>query len=100
MAQPLRYTRSMRRIGTLARPSILSIVILCAVLLSQTDCGSTAGSGGSGGGSGGGSAISIVPPSATLALGAMQQFQAVLTGASGAVTWQVNGVAGGNATAG
>ncbi len=46
-------------------------------------------------------AIAISPTSATLAAGATQQFQATVTGSTNtAVTWQVNGVAGGNTQSG
>jgi hypothetical protein len=45
--------------------------------------------------------ISISPASAAVPLGATQAFQAVVTGAPNAtVTWDVNGVVGGNATVG
>ncbi len=45
--------------------------------------------------------VSISPSHASLFLGETQQFQVTVTGASNAsVTWQVNGVAGGNAAAG
>jgi trimeric autotransporter adhesin len=45
--------------------------------------------------------VSVVPASATVALGLTQQFLATVTGASNTnVTWQVNGVTGGNATVG
>jgi hypothetical protein len=45
--------------------------------------------------------ILISPLSASLAAGAQQQFTATVTGSSNtAVTWQVNGMAGGNATVG
>ncbi len=45
--------------------------------------------------------VSVVPASATVAMGLTQQFLATVTGASNAnVTWQVNGATGGNATVG
>ncbi|MGH9453568.1 MAG: Ig-like domain-containing protein, partial [Terriglobia bacterium] len=45
--------------------------------------------------------ISISPGQATLATGAIQQFSATVTGASNtAVSWSVNGVAGGNSSVG
>jgi len=45
--------------------------------------------------------VAVVPGATTLAVGGTQQFAATVTGASNAaVTWQVNGVTGGNATAG
>ncbi len=46
-------------------------------------------------------AVTINPTSASVAVGATQQFTATVTGsANTAVTWQVNGVTGGNATTG
>ena len=45
--------------------------------------------------------VAIVPSSATIPAGSSQQFLATVTGASNtAVTWQVNGVTGGNTTVG
>ncbi|MBX7219057.1 MAG: DUF1800 family protein [Blastocatellia bacterium] len=45
--------------------------------------------------------VSLSPATATVQIGATQQFTATVTGtANSAVTWQVNGVTGGNATTG
>jgi hypothetical protein len=45
--------------------------------------------------------VSISPSAATVALGAAQKFQATVTGAQDAtVTWDINGVVGGNLTVG
>lgn len=45
--------------------------------------------------------VAVVPASATVATGSTQQFTSVVNGlGSSAVRWMVNGVAGGNATAG
>jgi len=45
--------------------------------------------------------VAVVPGATTLAVGGTQQFVATVTGAGNtAVTWQVNGVTGGNATVG
>jgi hypothetical protein len=45
--------------------------------------------------------VAVAPASATLSLGSTQQFQAAVTGAADTnVTWEVNGVAGGNVTVG
>ncbi|MFZ0521088.1 MAG: hypothetical protein WAL95_08700 [Candidatus Acidiferrales bacterium] len=45
--------------------------------------------------------VSVQPPTANLALGQSQQFQATVTGSSNdAVSWNVNGIAGGNSTSG
>ena len=61
-------------------------------------CGSGLGRSTGGGGS---VSVSVSPTSATVAPGATQQFQATVSGASDtSVTWQVNGVAGGNTSAG
>jgi hypothetical protein len=47
------------------------------------------------------SAVTITPSSASLAVGQQQQFTATVTGSTNpAVTWQVNGVVGGNTTTG
>src|SRR5262249_8330554 len=45
--------------------------------------------------------VSVTPPSATVRAGKSQSFTAAVTGTSNtAVTWSVNGVAGGNGTVG
>lgn len=44
--------------------------------------------------------ISVSPSTVTVLAGATQQFTASVSGSSGAVTWQVNGVTGGSATNG
>ena len=44
--------------------------------------------------------VSISPPSATVAAGATQQFTATTTPANSAVTWEVNGQAGGSSVLG
>src|ERR1700716_354387 len=45
--------------------------------------------------------VTVRPTSATVALGGTQQFQVVTSGAANtAVTWEVNGTSGGNATYG
>jgi hypothetical protein len=84
--------------------SIANVVRLgCVVLLSvglfvMIGCG-----GGSSGSGGSGSAItvSVSPTTANVAFGAQSQFTATVTGTSNtAVTWEVNGVAGGSSTDG
>lgn len=46
-------------------------------------------------------AVSVAPSTATIGLGATQQYTATVTGTTNtAVTWRVNGVVGGNATVG
>lgn len=81
------------------------------VLALQAGCGgggSGGGSAGSGGGSGGtgggqppGIAVSISPMEASPFLGESQSFTAVVTGTTNtALVWNVNGIAGGNATVG
>jgi hypothetical protein len=58
---------------------------------------------GGGSSSGGGNTItvSVSPPTVNVALGAQTQFTATVSGTSNtAVTWQVNGVAGGSSTTG
>jgi uncharacterized protein YjdB len=45
--------------------------------------------------------VSVSPPGASVALGAIQQFSATVTGNSNqSVTWDVNGIAGGSSTVG
>jgi len=79
------------------RLNLVSAILVGTILISQISCGST----GSSGGSGSGASITITPPIANLLLDATQQFQAVFTGtANSAVTWEVNGVVGGNAAVG
>ena len=59
------------------------------------------GAGSSSQGSSGGVSVSITPTSATVVVGQNEAFQATITGSMNtAVTWQVNGVAGGNSTNG
>ena len=81
-------------------PFFSALAIVCAFLL--TACG---------GGSGGGAtvtSVSITPTSATVALNQTAEFSATVnlsnssnnTGTSTAVTWEVNGFAGGNSTTG
>lgn len=44
--------------------------------------------------------VSVSPSSATLRIGHSHQFTAAVTGATGGVSWSVNGIAGGNAALG
>ena len=74
---------------------LLAILGLLASLISLSACG------GGGGGSSSKVAISISAPATTVATGATLQFSATVSGSSNtAVTWEVNGAAGGNATTG
>lgn len=86
-----------------------SILVLSATLL--VACGGGGGGGNTGGSSnnGGGStnttppavSVSVSPSSANVEIGATQQFSATVSNtANTAVSWQVNGTAGGNATVG
>ena len=53
------------------------------------------------GGTSGGVSVAITPTSATVVVGQNEAFQATVTGSTNtAVTWQVNGVTGGNSTNG
>ena len=47
-----------------------------------------------------GTTITVTPASASVRVGQMQTFAATVTGASGGVTWSVNGVAGGDGSVG
>jgi hypothetical protein len=59
-------------------------------------CGGATGSVGPGNIS-----VTVVPPTTSVSLGATQQFQATVVGASNTnVSWNVNGIAGGSATVG
>ncbi len=77
----------------------LSVVALFPLIIAA-GCGGN-GSGNNGTGPPPPIAVAISPASATLAAGATQQFQATVTGSTNtAVTWQVNGVTGGNSQSG
>jgi hypothetical protein len=79
---------------------LLATGTIAAVL---AGCSGGAGSGRSDANSGSGSAVSLTltPASATVIVNELEQFQATVTGSTNtAVTWEVNGVVGGNATFG
>src|ERR1700690_1662802 len=92
--------------------NLLGIVMLVAVVVAAGGGGGTVSSGGGGNGGGGGGGggtgggqqnvvVTITPASASALLGESVNFQASVTGATNtAVTWSVNGVAGGDAQAG
>src|SRR5262249_41007243 len=90
--ETLRTHRISRRVPA----SVALACLLCGILL-QVSCAST-----SGGGNGKGSIqVTVTPPNASVFLGATQQFEVGVTGTSDtAVSWEVNGVDGGNASAG
>lgn len=88
----------------MCRPiDLLLIAILVASVAGcsgLTDLKHTSGGGGGGGGTQP-SGVAILPASANLQLFGTQTFTATVSGASSnAVTWQVNGVAGGSQTTG
>lgn len=85
----------MRRVDVLLVTSILGVFLAgCSSAIS-----STKGSGNSGGSSG--VTLTLTPTSATVVVNQNTAFQATVTGsANTAVTWEVNGVVGGNSTAG
>jgi hypothetical protein len=93
-------------IGGLARKSsrkaagaVLAVVMASTIVLSS--CGGGSSGGGGGGGGGGGVTVSVSPRTASKFPTEQQPFTASVSGnANTAVTWQVNGVTGGNATAG
>ncbi len=83
------------------------IAAVLAVVAAACGCGGTVSSGsggGGGGGTGGGQqnvVVKVTPASASAVLGATVNFQASVTGTTNtAVSWSVNGVAGGNAQSG
>lgn len=77
------------------------VVLLVSLLFSLTWVASCGGGGGAAPPPTSSVAVSITPSSASPLLGNTQQFNATVTGTSNsAVTWSVNGVAGGNNTVG
>ncbi|HTV65789.1 MAG TPA: hypothetical protein VMD98_09300 [Bryocella sp.] len=76
------------------KTGILSLVAVCIVML-------LAACGGSGGGNNNMPTVTVSPATANVQEGGTQQFTATVTNTtSTAVNWSVNGVAGGNASAG
>src|SRR5271163_3119240 len=74
----------------------IALGILCVATIAEINCGIAGKPSGVGP-----SSVTVTPPSASLLLGATQQFQAdVSDGSSTAVTWEVNGVPGGAASSG
>ncbi len=88
-----RRSSSRKAVGT-------AIAVLCASTLVLTSCGGSSGNSG-GGGPPPAIAVSVSPRTPNLFPTQQQQFSASVSGtANTAVTWQVNGVTGGNASAG
>lgn len=84
---------SPRRNGSMVTLIVTVLLILCS-------CGGSSGGGGGGGG-GGGITVSVTPHTSSKFPTEQQQFSAGVTGTSNTqVAWQVNGVTGGNASAG
>jgi len=81
--------------------SYVPAVFLFLLAIVATGCG---GGGSSSSGSNNppqGTSVTVTPSSSAVVVGKTQQFQAAVSNASNnSVTWQVNGVAGGNATTG
>ncbi len=87
----------MRRLERIAIVAVVSCVAGCSGLQTST----TSGGGNTGGGGSQSVTISITPTSATLAPFGTAAFSASVSGTSNtAVTWQVNGVAGGTTKTG
>jgi hypothetical protein len=90
------------------RPSngfLSCLILLLASALVLTSCGgggsSTAGSNNNPPPSGSSASVTVTPSSATITAGGTQQFTATINGtADKSVTWDVDGVKGGNATLG
>jgi hypothetical protein len=84
------------------RGSSLFFTCLSAILIAGcSGLGSGGNSTSGGGNNGSGVSVSITPTSATVVVGQPEAFQATVSGSTNtAVTWQVNGVAGGNSTSG
>jgi hypothetical protein len=95
-------------IGGLARKSAArkatgaAMVLVLASTMGLSSCGGGSSNGGGGGGGGGGGvSVSVSPRTASKFPTEQQTFAASVSGnANTAVTWQVNGVTGGSATAG
>jgi hypothetical protein len=86
----------MRRVNVL-----LTLWVTAAFLAGCSGLTDVKNPGGGGGGGTSGVTVSITPTSATVVVGQSAAFQATVTGSTNTVvTWQVNGVVGGNATVG
>lgn len=76
--------------------ALLALIVVAAFLVGCSGSSSAGQSGGSGGIS-----INLSPSSATVVVAQSEAFQATVTGTTNtAVTWEVNGVTGGNSTVG
>ncbi len=85
----------MRRVN-----GLFPLWITAAFLAGCSSVNSTSQNSGSGGNSGG-VAVTLTPTSATVVVGQSAAFRATVTGSTNtAVTWEVNGVTGGNSTVG
>jgi hypothetical protein len=74
----------------------IALGILCVATIAEIDCGIAGKPSGVGS-----SSVTVTPASASLLLGATQQFQAIVGGGSSTtVTWEVDGVPGGAASSG
>ena len=103
----LRSFPALQRAGATALEEIAELAAaLCGTPMAAVTlaaCGTAGGSASSGGGPPPTptTAVSVSPATASLFLGQTQQFSATVTGNSNtSVTWSVNGVGGGNSSAG
>jgi hypothetical protein len=79
--------------------AVMALLLVSTIVLSS--CGGGSSGGGGGGGGGGGVAVSVTPHTASKFPTEQQSFTAAVSGnANTAVTWQVNGVTGGNVSVG
>jgi hypothetical protein len=79
----------------------LPVLIVVAAFLVGCSGSSSAGQSGGSGGNSSGVNINLSPSSATVVVGQSVAFQATVTGTTNtAVTWEVNGMTGGNSTVG
>ena len=91
----LRRKSSTRRMSG----AVMALLLVSTIVLSS--CGGGSSGGGGGGGGGGGVAVSVSPHTASKFPTEQQSFTAAVSGnANTAVTWQVNGVTGGNVSVG
>ena len=72
------------------------VLAVCALLV----VGALTACGGSGGNNNNNPSVTVSPATANVQVAGKQQFTAAVTGASTAVNWQVNGVAGGSSSTG
>ncbi|MGB7434576.1 MAG: hypothetical protein WBR26_13015 [Candidatus Acidiferrum sp.] len=85
----------------MGRLSVLLAMCITGAFLAACSGTSSSSQSGSGGGTTSGISVTVTPSSATVIVNQSVAFQATVTGSTNtAVTWEVNGTAGGNSTLG